>query len=232
MNKNLGASSGSSSLRSPEPPSGVSAHAGDDPARGQRVIDYINAATADGVMAEYQSWYAEDGWDNAEAWDKFKRVLNGKIGINRTDNMRVIIGFREAGPWGDAGFDVGGADDEHANWSLSFTPWGEWKLMSVEDRSGKMLTADQIAAHLYYEICWYGWEEQASEVIEEVKDRKEAVDRGLCELVPFLPSDRDGSAEGGQTGSEADGLDRRQQPGPPEEAASPTPSSSHPGDSP
>ncbi len=158
-----------------------------------RVTDYINAAKPEAVIAEYREHYAEDGWDNCEAFEQFRRVLNGKIGIQRTDNMRVLIRWSDASEWGDAHYDVGGADDTAANWSLSFTPWGEWKLLPVEDASGKRPTTDQIAAHLYNEISWYGWEESAASVRDDVLDAKEAVDRGLVKLTPIFPDEEVGT---------------------------------------
>jgi hypothetical protein len=197
MTNELGASACRPGSREPSP--SVSAASGFDPSR---VIDYINAASAEGVIAEYGTYYAEDGWANVETWDRFKRVMNDKIGVSRTDEMRVILRHLPVSEWNDAeGIDVGGADNEHSNWSLSFTPWGEWKLLAIEDATGKALTVDQIAAHLFYEICWYGWEDQAEQVRDDVRDAKEAVDRGLVGLTPLFSRDSDRSGEAGETGT-------------------------------
>lgn len=160
-----------------------------------RVIEYLNGVEPAAVSAAYAAAYS-DGDCSPDEFAQFVATMNRKICVSRTDGMRVILKHvierwsEHPGCGEDEDYiDVGGVDAEHSNWSLSFTPWGEWKLMEVEDASGKSLTPAEIAAHLYYEITWHGTEEDALERQTGLLDQVEAIERGTAKLVPFKPED-------------------------------------------
>ena len=161
-----------------------------------RVVDYINAAEPSAVVAFYARDYTRDDWCTTESFNRFKAAFNSRVGVNRGDGMRVILRHVED-KWSqhpgcgedEEYIDVGGTDAEGAHWSLSFTPWGEWKLLTVEDVTGKNLTPDEIAAHLYYEITWHGWEEEGQEKLAGLLDQVEAIERGDVKIAPFRDSD-------------------------------------------
>ena len=55
--------------------------------------------------------------------------------------------------------------------------------------TGKNLTPDEIAAHLYYEITWHGWEEEGQEKLAGLLDQVEAIERGDVKIAPFRDSE-------------------------------------------
>ena len=182
--------SGRATRASTEPQSSVRlGHTASVP-NAARVIDIINSADASAARKEYAAHYSDDDL-TPEAWARFRATMNSKIGVQGATGMRVVLRWVEE-KWSEHPgcgedeeyVDVGGADDEADNWSLSFTPWGEWKLLPVEDRTGKGLTTDQIAAHLFYEITWHGSEEDASDRLIHVKD---LADKAMDEIERGAP---------------------------------------------
>lgn len=149
-----------------------------------RVIDYISAADAQAVCDEYRRCYPADGWSEPTAFEKFRKVLNDKVG-EQTD-MRVVISWSSSE---DGDYDVVGIDPDGQRWGLDLTSWSKWKLMEVEDQTGHNFSPDQIAAHLYYEITWHGWEEKAIDLRDRLEDQIEALQRGNIALHPFRPED-------------------------------------------
>lgn len=151
-----------------------------------RVVDYVNHAVPSEVFAEYLARYNDDGWANDETWGKFKALLNNRVLVNTT--MRAILTevherWSEHPGCGEdeKHIDVSGENEEAGtHWGLDFTPWSEWKGMLVEDRTGLNLTISQVAAHLFYEMAWHGWEEDGVEKLAEIEDRVEAIERGLA----------------------------------------------------
>ena len=128
------------------------------------VIDYVDEAEPGAVVAAYNEAY---GWSSEDpntieraTYDRFRTRLRGENGVSVPTNMRVILSYAEPqisqhprdGLDGNC-VDVRGVDDEGNFWALGLTPWAEWKLMVVEDRTGKNLATAEIAAHLFSEMA-------------------------------------------------------------------------------
>lgn len=154
----------------------------------KRVIDYINEANPEKVIEAYRASYCDEEhecpWANFEVFNKFRSVLNDKVGVKR-DDVTIVIRYVYK-DWKDPVlgieeyFDVSGRiKGEESLFAMEFAPWGEWKLYPVVDESNKNLTTEEIAAHLYYEITWGGWEEQGQERLAEINDRMEEVMRSI-----------------------------------------------------
>jgi len=142
-----------------------------------RVIDCINEASRDGVLAAYSAAY--DDTPDQETWLRFKRVLNDCALVRRDDGMAVILRHVAPDDEDEAYIDVGGRGRTGERWALCFTDWSDWKGMEVIDETGQALTVDQIAAHLFYEMTWYGFPEQMIAKREELFDQVEEVKRSI-----------------------------------------------------
>ncbi|WOF44296.1 hypothetical protein KNJ79_05035 [Sphingopyxis indica] len=139
------------------------------------VSQIINASDPHRVAEIYCSHYGpDDGWGNVESVLKFRTTLNNSIGVDEGDGMVVLISSRKDD--GDERIDVSGRDAEATNWAIEFEPWGRWKLLPVVCE-GVTLNLDEIATHLYYEMTYAGWPEQALERYNQIVDAADAVQR-------------------------------------------------------
>lgn len=157
-----------------------------------KVSQLINQANASEVARLYQEIYSTtDGWGSVESFDEFRDRLNKTVGIlEGEDQFKVIVEWIDqkwGGPNNDKFHDqymsVGGrkVKDPDQIWSLSMTDWGAWKEMEVDDESGKNLSLDELAMHVYYEMTWWGWPETQEEHRDRLTDLAEQVDRDFAD---------------------------------------------------
>ena len=140
------------------------------------VVTTLNRANPDDVIRLYRRDWGDDDWSNPESFAQFKRVLNGLISV-KTGMKAVIAPIPEA-QGGNGRFEVEGDDGSGQHWSLSLTPWEEWRAMEVFDRSGRELSVEMLAMSLYYEMTFHGWPEDAWAVRDKLGDMVEAIERG------------------------------------------------------
>lgn len=155
------------------------------------VMEIMNRADPSEVARLYNENYnseeSDDGWGTTDAFNKFRALLNATVGIRECDDQfKVVVEWVDE-KWGkndeyhDQYFNVSGRkviDPEQA-WSLSMTDWGVWREMEVEDETGKGLSTNEIAAHVYYEITWFGWPHTMEEHRDNILDLTKGVKREL-----------------------------------------------------
>ena len=149
--------------------------------------DLFDCAKTDGriyktpkeAVDEYLKYWNADGWSRVESFNEFKEVLSAKIGGVLDKGMKARLRVA-ADTFSDKEYvHVDGIDAEDQIWALSFTSWGEWREMEVQDDTGLDLNISQIAGHLYYEITWHGWETAMEERRDELSDRITELNRSL-----------------------------------------------------
>ncbi|MBB6424919.1 DUF6557 family protein [Sphingopyxis sp. JAI128] len=143
----------------------------------------VNAADPARVAEIYRDQYYsedhQDGWGNVDSFERFRSILNASVGVDEGDGMRVVLkrvgGDKDDGPW----IDVSGRDSEGTSWAIEFTPWGQWKLLPVLCE-GFAPSNDEIAAHLYYEMTWFGWPENTVAKLDDLTDAVERICRDIA----------------------------------------------------
>jgi hypothetical protein len=160
-----------------------------------KVGQLINQADASEVARIYNETYnsgeRNDGWGSPEVFDRFRERINFTIGINEGDDQcKVVIEWVDQ-KWGgpnndkyhDQYFHVGARRvlDPKQVYSLSMTDWGVWKEMEVEDETNKNLSTNELAAHIYYEMTWFGWPETMEEKRDSLIDMAEQVQRDFAD---------------------------------------------------
>lgn len=137
------------------------------------VMSLMRQANPDEVARIYNEAYnsetKNDGWGNSERFTEFVNRLESEVGIRGgEDQFKVSVtwidykwGGKDNEKYHDQYYSVGGhkVNDPKMTWSLSMTDWGEWKEMEVEDKTDHNLSINDLAAHIYYEMTWYGWPE-------------------------------------------------------------------------
>lgn len=154
-----------------------------------KVAELINRVDPEAVCKSYTDNYECRGWGKVESFLEFRDRLNSFVGIREGDDQFKAIVQWIVQDWSKIGsgkitsideyFSVGGrkVNDPEQVWSMSMTDWGVWKEMEVEDETEKNLTEAELAAHIYYEMTWFGWPEQATEHRDNLMDQMEKIDR-------------------------------------------------------
>jgi hypothetical protein len=165
-----------------------------------KVVEYATQLSVVEVEAAYAELYEEQpAPGNIAEWS---RRVAAAVGVRQPD-FKVLL--RNVTQVGQTFVDVSGLGPraELAQYyleaglpvpsepvcSMSFTPWEEWRELEVVDRTTPQQTPAQVAAHLYYEMTWFGFPEQTEVKRDELMDTMEEVKRGLGVVTPFDPAD-------------------------------------------
>ena len=155
-----------------------------------RVSDIINSANSAEVARIYNDAYnndegEDDGWGNIESYDKFHEMMNNAVGIRSKYSMVLTHVDTDWSKLTDGKitdiddyYDVGAIhEDDNENYAVPGMNWGECKEMTFLDRSEKNLTIDEQAAHIYFEMTWWGWPEEAEDRLANLMDKVEEIER-------------------------------------------------------
>lgn len=158
------------------------------------VMSLMHQASPAEVARIYNETYntnRNDGWGTVEAFNEFRVRLGDVVGVREGDDQFKCVvqwidyhwGGKDNNEYHEQYFSVGGRmiRDPDQTYSLSMTDWGVWKEMEVEDETDKNLSIDELATHIYYEITWFGWQDQMVDKRDEITDQVEQIDRDFSE---------------------------------------------------
>lgn len=133
------------------------------------VLDLVRAADPEVVAKVYASAYVADGWATAEAFREFVTVLGQQEPNTRLLERGMVAEVSLRTREGTAYFSCDGRDAEGSVWALDLSPWSDWVLLPVVDATGQILSVDELAAHVYYEITFGGWPEESEKRAAKIK---------------------------------------------------------------
>jgi hypothetical protein len=148
------------------------------------IISRANAAAvAELYNKEYNSGERDDGWGNIETFERFRRMVSQAVGIRSGDDqltLQIKLVTDKICEEDEPYTDVSGIKQGVSHgFSIAGMDWGEVKEMEVVLDGIDDLSIDEKAMHIYYEMTWHGWPEEAREHIDEIHDMAEAISRKL-----------------------------------------------------
>lgn len=120
-----------------------------------RLIDHIEAAVAEEVIAAYRRHYDPDDWASVDVFERFRTAMRNAVGPRDDVRLEVRRICWERGYESGVSYDVSGlrpGDDQRC--AIWMDDWGTMKLREVDAPEG--LSADETLCHIYWEMSWRG----------------------------------------------------------------------------